>query len=131
MRRGAPGTDGAAEEAGEVALVPTFGDKFFHGAREPGGSVTNVESPLEEGLKDRGSAVRMLPNEVLGVKARPVGFEDSIVGFEVAPHLGLWVGRNDGDLRDVEFERGKREKIRGNGFRGFRRKADNVVAVGV
>ena len=36
----------------EVALVPTFGDRFFHGAREPWGAVTNVKTPLEKGLED-------------------------------------------------------------------------------
>jgi hypothetical protein len=44
VTRGETGTDGAAGESREVAFVPTFGDKFFHGAREPWGAVTNVES---------------------------------------------------------------------------------------
>jgi hypothetical protein len=124
-------TDRASEDAGEIAVEPTFGDKFLHRALQPVGAVALTETLLKQRFQDAGGAVGMVPDEVLGIELRPVPFKDAVVGFKVAPHLRPWMGGDDGDLRDVEFERGQGAKIFGDGFGSFRRQADDVVAMGV
>ena len=131
MRGGPASADGAGEDAGKVAVKPTLGDKFFHGAREPVAAVAIAEALFEERFKNTGSAVRVVPDEALGVKPGPILFKDAVVGFEIAPHFGLRVRSNDGDLGDVEFERSESAQIFGDGFRRFGGQADDVVALGV
>jgi hypothetical protein len=73
----------------------------------------------------------VVPDEALGVKPGPILFKDAVVGFEIAPHFGLRVRSNDGDLGDVEFERSESAKIFGDGFRRSGGQADDAVALGV
>jgi hypothetical protein len=68
VRGGPASADGAGEDAGKVAVKPTLGDKFFHGAREPVAAVAIAEALFEERFKNTGSAVRVVPDEALGVK---------------------------------------------------------------
>lgn len=131
MWRGQAGADRTPRNAGEVAVEPASDDEFFHGATEPVAFVAVAETLFEEAFQHRGSAVRVVPDEVLGVEPGPILFEDAIVRFEVPPHFGLRVRGDDGDLSGVEFERGEGAKVFGDGFRSFGRQADDVVALGV
>ena len=131
MRDSPASAHGTGEDAGKVAVEPTLGGKFFQGAREPVAAVAIAETLFGERFEDAGSAVRVIPDEVLGVKPGPILFNDAIVGFEVAPHFGLRVRSNDGDLGDVEFERSEGAKVFGDGFGSFGGQSDDVVAPGV
>src|SRR5215469_6142987 len=111
MRRGQASADRAPRDASEVAVEPALGNEFLHGATEPVASVAVAETLLEEGFEYRGRAVRVVPDKVLGVKPRPILFEDTVVGFEVAPHFSLRVRGHDGDLGDVEFVGSEGAKI--------------------
>src|ERR1700758_1911490 len=62
VRGGPASADGAGEDAGKVAVKPTLGDKFFHGAREPVAAVAIAEALFEERFKHTGSAVRVVPD---------------------------------------------------------------------
>jgi hypothetical protein len=131
VRGGPASADGTGEDAGKVAVKPTLGEKLLHGAREPVATVAIPEILFEEGFEDAGGAVSVVPDEVLGVKPRPILFKDAVVGFEIAPHFGLRIRSNDGDLGDVEFERSKGAKIFGDGLGSFGGQTDDVVALGV
>ena len=131
MRRGEASADRAPRDASEVAVEPALGNEFLHGATEPVASVAVAETLLEEGFEYRGRAVRVVPDKVLGVKPRPILFEDAVVGFEVAPHFRLRVRGHDGDLGDIEFEGSEGAKIFGDGFGRFGGQADDVVALRV
>jgi hypothetical protein len=91
MWRGQAGADRPPRNAGEVAVEPASDDEFFHCATEPVAFVTVAETLFEEAFQHRWSAVRVVPDEVLGVKPGPILFEDAIVRFELLPHFGLRV----------------------------------------
>jgi hypothetical protein len=68
---------------------------------------------------------------VLGVKLGPIFFGNTVIGFEIAPHFGMRMRGDDGDLRDVELERSKDSQVGGDGFRSLWRQANDVVALSV
>ena len=126
------GCQGAKRDASEFAVGPALSDEFLHGAPQPRAAIALAKPVFEEGFEDARGAVRMIPHQVLGIEAGPVFFEDAVKFVsQVAPHLGLRVGSDDGDLRDVEFERSQGAQVRGDGFGSFRRQANDVVTLGV
>jgi len=62
MRGGPTSGDRAGEDSGEIAFEPTLGDKLFHGAADPAGTIAVLETALEESFENTGSAMRMVPN---------------------------------------------------------------------
>ena len=58
---------------------------------------------LEQRFQHSRRAMRMVPDEVLGVEFRPILFKNAVTGIEFTPHFRLRMGRDDGDLRDIQF----------------------------
>jgi hypothetical protein len=75
VRGGPASANGTGEDAGKVAVEPTLGEKLLHGAKEPVAAVAIAETLFEKRFEDTGSAVTVIPDEVLGVKPGPILFQ--------------------------------------------------------
>ena len=119
------------QDARKVALDPARGQKLFRGALEPAIAITTSEALLQQRLENPRCAVRMVPDQLLGVKLGPVFLKNSETRFEFPPHFRLRMRRDDGDLRSIEFKRCQRAQIFCDGFRRLWRQAYDVVALRV
>src|SRR6516225_4690822 len=122
---------GSHQDARKVALDPARGQKLFRRAPQPAVAIATSETLLQQRLKNAWCAVRVVPDQVLGVKLGPVFLKNSETRLEFPPHFRLRMRRDDGYLRGVEFKRCQRAQIFRDGFRRLWRQANDVVALRV
>ena len=96
------------QDARKVALDTAHAQKLFRGALQPAVAVTPSEALLQQRLENAWGAVRVVPDQVLGVELGPVFLKNSETRFEVPPHFRLRMRGDDGYLRCIEFQRCQR-----------------------
>src|SRR5207249_8396150 len=71
------------QDARKVALDPARGQKLFRGALEPAIAITTSEALLQQRLENPRCAVRMVPDQLLGVKLGPAFLKNSETRFGI------------------------------------------------
>ncbi len=93
----------AQQYARHIFLSSSHGEELFCRPHEPVPSITGPKPPFEQRFEYARCAMWVVPDQMLGVELRPVCFKNAITGIEFMPHFRLWMRRDDGDLRDIEF----------------------------